>query len=122
MAKILVVDDSKVIRDLLCEYLSENGYDVDSAVDGAEGVEKALNGDFSAVICDIHMPRKNGYQVFTEVTAAKPTVRFIMTDSLPDELARMAENAGAHCCLTKPFDLEQVKRTLRTVLSPVKTT
>ena len=122
MARILVVDDSKVIRDLLCEYLSENGYDVDSAVDGADGIEKALNGDFSVVICDIHMPRKNGYQVFTEVTAARPTVRFIMTDSLPDELARMAENAGAYCCLTKPFDLEQVKRTLRTVLSPVKTT
>jgi len=122
MARILVVDDSKVIRDLLCEYLSENGYDVDSAVDGADGIEKALNGDFSVVICDIHMPRKNGYQVFTEVTAARPTVRFIMTDSLPDELARMAENAGAYCCLTKPFDLEQVKRTLRTVLAPVKTT
>lgn len=122
MAKILIVDDSQVIRDLLREYLSENGYDVDTAVDGADGVEKALKGDFAAVICDIHMPRKNGYQVFTEVTAANPTVRFIMTDSLPDELARMAENAGAYCCLTKPFDLDQVKRTVKTVLSPAKTT
>ncbi|MDH3890849.1 MAG: response regulator [candidate division Zixibacteria bacterium] len=117
MARILIVDDSEVIRELLTEYLSEQGHQVDSAVDGQYGIEQALDGDFDIILCDLHMPRKNGYQVFTEVTAARPSSRFIMTDSLPDELARLAQEAGAYGCLTKPFDLEEVTRTVEEVLS-----
>ena len=67
------------------------------------------------------MPRKNGFQVFTEVTAARPTSRFIMTDSLPDELAQLSQEAGAYGCLSKPFDLDEVTRTIDQVLSTAKT-
>ena len=119
MARILIVDDSKVIRDLLTEYLSEQGHQVDSAVDGQYGIDQALDGDYDVILCDLHMPRKNGYQVFSEVTAALPGSRFIMTDSLPDELAQKAQDAGAYGCLTKPFDLDEVTRTLELVLSKV---
>ena len=45
----------------------------------------------------------------------------IMTDSLPDELARMAQEAGAYGCLTKPFDLDEVTRTLEKILAVTKT-
>ena len=121
MARILIVDDSEIIRNLLTEYLSEQGHQVDSANDGRCGIDQALDGDYDLILCDIHMPRKNGFQVFTEVTAARPTSRFIMTDSLPDELAQMAQEAGAHGCLTKPFDLDEVTRTIDQVLSTVKT-
>lgn len=116
MARILIVDDSKVIRDLLTEYLSEQGHQVDSAIDGQYGIDQALDSDYDIILCDLHMPRKNGYQVFTEVTAARPQSRFIMTDSLPDELAHLAQEAGAHGCLTKPFDLTEVTRTIERVL------
>ncbi len=122
MANILIVDDSKIIRDLLSEYLMDQGHRVDEAVDGQDGIDKALSGDYAVVFCDIHMPKKNGYQVFTEVSTVKPELRFIMTDSLPDELARMAEAAGACSCLTKPFDLDGVFETLKQVLSTAKTT
>ncbi|HOP07813.1 MAG TPA: response regulator [candidate division Zixibacteria bacterium] len=118
--RILIIDDSEVIRSLLAEYLTDLGYEVDLAVDGADGIEKALKGDYAAAFCDIHMPRKNGYQVYTEVSSVKSEMAFIMTDSLPDELAEMAEKAGAYCCLTKPFDLDQIKSTLAKVLPPVK--
>lgn len=120
MARILIVDDSKVIRDLLTEYLSEQGHQVDSAIDGQDGIDQALAGDYDVILCDLHMPRKNGYQVFTEVTEACPTSRFIMTDSLPDELAQLAEEAGAYGCLTKPFDLAEVNLTIEQVLSTVR--
>jgi CheY-like chemotaxis protein len=120
MARILVVDDSLVIRELLAEYLTEQGHQVDTAVDGQEGIDKALPGGYDVILCDLHMPRKNGYQVFTEVTAHLPQSRFIMTDSLPDELARMAQDAGAYGCLTKPFDLEQVTATLEKILALAK--
>lgn len=120
MARILIVDDSSVIRELLTEYLSEQGHQVDSAVDGQFGIDQALDGDYDIILCDLHMPRKNGYQVFTEVTAARPSSRFIMTDSLPDELAQQAQDAGAYGCLTKPFDLDEVIQTVEQVLSTVR--
>jgi CheY-like chemotaxis protein len=101
--------------------LTDCGYKVDVAVDGQEGIDKALSGDYDIAFCDIHMPRKNGYEVYRTVSAQKPSVRFIMTDSLPDQLAEMAQNAGAHCCLTKPFDLDQVRRTLEGLLTKSKT-
>jgi len=118
MTKILVIDDSAVIRNLLQEYLTDLGYDVELAEDGQEGIKKALTDDYAVAFCDIHMPKKNGYQVFREVSAKKPDLLFIMTDSLPGVLAEMAQKEGAHRCLTKPFDLKQVKEALRGVLSP----
>ena len=112
MVRILIIDDSEVIRNLLKDFLIDCGYEVELAVDGQEGIEKACQGNYDIAICDIHMPRKNGYQVFKEVSIKKPKTCFIMTDSLPDELAEMALEAGAHQCLTKPFDLDQVRATL----------
>lgn len=115
-ARILIVDDSQVIRDLLCEYLSDLGYTVELAIDGQDGIDKALATDYDVVFCDLHMPRKNGFQVYSEVSETKPHSIFIMTDSLPDELAAKAQEAGACCCLTKPFDLNEVKMKLLEVL------
>jgi CheY-like chemotaxis protein len=115
--KILVIDDSEVIRDLLQEYLSDLGFTVHLALDGQEGVEKALADDYLAIFCDIHMPKKNGYEVYRAVSTKKPELTFIMTDSLPDELAEMAQKEGAQYCLTKPFDLNQIKELLQSLLS-----
>ena len=106
MSKILIIDDSEVIRNLLEEYLTDLGHTVEFAVNGQEGIDKALADDYHIIFCDVHMPRKNGYIVFKEVTKANPNQIFIMTDSLPDSLAEKAHNEGAWCILTKPFDLD----------------
>ena len=116
LGKILVVDDSQVIRDLLSEYLTDRGHEVETAVDGLDGIEKALANDYDLIFCDLHMPRRNGFQVYSAVTEAKPQTQFVMTDSLPDELAAQAEAAGACCCLTKPFDLNEVSDTVQQIL------
>ena len=115
-ASILIIDDSQVIRDLLSEYLGDLGCTIETAIDGQDGIDKALASEYDAVFCDVHMPRKNGYQVYNEVSRIKPHMPFIMTDSLPDDLAAKAEEAGACCCLTKPFDLNEVKGKLLEVL------
>jgi len=121
MTRILVIDDSDVIRRLLGEYLSELGYQVDFAVDGQDGIDKALAEDYQLVFSDIHMPKKNGYEVYTAVSAEKPDLPFIMTDSLPDQLAEMAKNSGANCCLRKPFDLAEVREKVEDLLSSIET-
>ncbi|MEW6413329.1 MAG: response regulator [Candidatus Zixiibacteriota bacterium] len=120
MVKILIIDDSEVIRNLLTEYLSDLGYQVDSAFDGQDGIEKALSGDYGLVLCDIHMPRKNGFEVLRAVTATKPDMMFVMTDSLPDKLSELAQQAGAYCCLKKPFDLTEVKTVVKKLLSEIR--
>ena len=76
MAKILIVDDSKVIRDLLIEFLGELGHLVDSADDGAEGLEKASNGDYDLCICDVHFPKLNGYELLMKLGKAETVCIF----------------------------------------------
>ena len=120
MAKILVIDDSIVIRNLLDEYLSDLGHEVGLASDGQEGMDMALSGDYVIAVCDIHMPKQNGYQVFRAVREKRPEIHFVMTDSLPDELAERAEAEGAHAVLTKPFDLHQVRATIERLSKAVK--
>ena len=121
MGKILVIDDSAVIRNLLDELLTDMGWDVDLAEDGGLGIELALAEDYAVVFCDIHLPSRDGCQVYREVSAVKPDMPFIMTDSLPDQRAEMAKAAGADYCLLKPFTLEQVREALRVIKSPSST-
>ena len=121
MARILVIDDSQVIRDLLSDMLADQGHEVQTAAEGMTGASVALREQFDLCICDLHIPKKNGYAIFQEVRAVKPGLPFILTDSLPDHLAEQALSAGADHCLKKPFDLDQLREVLAKVLHTVKT-
>lgn len=120
MIKILIIDDSEIIRSLLSEFFEECGYHVECAIDGLEGIQKALANDHNLIFCDVHMPKRNGYQVYKEVSSHKPEVKFIMTDSLPDSLAEKTLQAGASTILTKPFDLDEVRLTVSRLLKDKK--
>lgn len=100
---------------MLREYLSDIGYEVDHAVNGQDGIEKALANDYDVIFCDTHMPKKNGLQVYVAVSEKKPNLPFIMTDSLPDNLSETAMNLGAVACLIKPFNLDLLKTTLESL-------
>lgn len=115
--RILVIDDSPVIRDMLEEVLTDEGFTVDTATDGQEGIKLISDRDYLAVICDIHMPRMNGLETVREILSIRPGTGIIMTDSYPDKLAKQARDEGALCCLQKPFDLEE----LREMLISIKT-
>jgi len=121
MARVLVIDDSAIIRDLLVDFLTEEGYEVEATGDSTEGIQMALTGQFDLCFCDLHIPKKNGYQVFCEVSAARPGLQFIFTDSMPDHLAEHAQRSGVSYCLRKPFDLDQLRDVLHKVSPPVKT-
>lgn len=116
MARILVVDDTAVIRDLLTDFFGELGHQVDSAVDGVEGLEKARAGDYDLCICDLHLPLKNGYQLLTELGSDRGNMQFVFTDSLPDELYEQIQETTGFLCLRKPFDLNQVREVLEKAL------
>ena len=112
MAKILVIDDSRVIRDLLADFLVDLGHVVEFAADGSKGIEMALQNDYHVIICDVHMPKKNGIQVYDEIRAAKPETPLLMTDSLPGDVSEKPWKARIEHLLPKPFDLEELRKKL----------
>jgi DNA-binding response OmpR family regulator len=120
MARILIIDDSAVIRSLLSEFLAEEGHEVDLADDSVEGIRKALKTEYALCICDIHLPTKSGYDVYCEVSKVKPDLAFLLTDSLPDHLSEKVQQSGAYGYLRKPFDLGQLREILNRLLKPVR--
>jgi len=121
MTRILIIDDSKVMRDLLKDFLTEDGFEIFTTGDSQEGIWKGINEPFDICICDIHLPDKNGYEIFKEISAQKPQIHFILTDSLPDHLSEKAKKAGAYYHLKKPFELEQMREIINKILKPAKT-
>jgi DNA-binding NtrC family response regulator len=59
------------------------------------------------------MPRKNGFDTFIEAREIDPGLNFIMTDSFPDKLAEKTNQMGALCCLAKPFELNELRKTIK---------
>ena len=81
----------------------------------------AINDNWDLVICDTHMPVKNGYEVFADVVAKKPQLPFLITDSLPEDMALVYDRIdGDYRYLKKPFELDQVRAILKTCLYPTE--
>ncbi len=115
--KILVIDDSPIIREMLSEILTDEGFIVDVAENGETGAARALKEDYILIICDVHMPRMNGMETVREIITAKPFSKIVLTDSFPDKLAKQARAEGALCCLQKPFDVNELRRLIRKVIT-----
>ena len=116
-SRILVIDDSPIIREMLVEILGDAGYAVDTAVDGEKGAAAAIENDYAIILCDVHMPRQNGLETVREIITAKPNSQIIMTDSFPDKLAQSARTEGALCCLQKPFDVTELRRLIEQIIT-----
>lgn len=118
--KIFVIDDSEVIRNLLTDFLEDMGHSVELADNGLTGIEMALDNDYDIIICDIHMPKRNGYQVYSAISKQKPDIKFMLTDSLPGELAEQAHEDGVKYILTKPFDLDRLRSMIEEICQLVE--
>ncbi|MEM8805237.1 MAG: hybrid sensor histidine kinase/response regulator [Cyanobacteria bacterium P01_G01_bin.38] len=104
---VLVVDDSINARRFLVKTLERDGYRVEQAKDGQEAVEKLIQGlPVQAVLCDIEMPRLDGYGFLAEV---KPNPKFkalpviMLTSRSSDKHRQLALNLGASAYFTKPY-------------------
>jgi two-component system chemotaxis response regulator CheY len=118
--RILVIDDSKTMRDMLMLTLRDAGYDVLQAVDGEDGVNRFREARVDAVITDINMPRMDGYGVIRHLrgdpaNAALP-ILVLSTESEADK-RDLARDAGATGWMVKPFDPERLVETIRKVCS-----
>ena len=116
--KILVIDDEKNIREGLQMALEDEGYEVLTAEDGADGLHKALSEMVDLVITDLRMPGIGGQEILRRVTSETPGVPVIvLTGHGTVETAVEAMRMGAYDFLTKPLDLDRlsllVKRALQ---------
>ncbi len=114
MAKILIIEDEEAIRRVLNKILAREGYEVDEAVDGVEGVSKIKSGDYDVVLCDIKMPRKDGVEVLQEAKKINPELPFVMISGHGDlDTAVQSMRLGAYDYIQKPPDLNRLLTTLR---------
>ena len=117
MASILIVDDEKAIRKTLSEILSYEGYKIDEAGDGEEGLKRFAEKTYDVVLCDIKMPRMDGIEFLEKAKELNADVPVIMISGHGNiDTAVEAVKKGAFDFISKPPDLNRLLITLRNAL------
>ncbi len=106
---VLVVDDEKVIREILADFLSLEGFQVSTAPDGIAALERLYDKSFNMVISDLKMPNMGGLELLGKIQAEhKNVLTVIMTGFGTVETAIEAMKKGAYDYILKPFKVEEV--------------
>jgi two-component system copper resistance phosphate regulon response regulator CusR len=114
--RLLVVEDEPKTREYLRRGLTEEGFVVDTAADGLDGLHLALTGEYDLLVLDVMLPRANGWQVLEALRARKPTpVLFLTARDQVDDRVRGLE-LGADDYLVKPFAFTELLARVRSVL------
>ncbi|MBQ2872089.1 response regulator transcription factor [bacterium] len=114
---ILVVDDDDEIRDLLEFDLQQSGYNVETASNGLEGLEKALSNRYDLILLDVMMPKMNGFDVCKNIRKAKNSVPILLLTAkgtINDKTEGF--ECGADDYLIKPFDIQEVLLRVRALM------
>jgi two-component system, NtrC family, nitrogen regulation response regulator NtrX len=117
MSSILIIDDEKAIRKTLSEILSYEGYKIEDAENGEEGLKKFNEKTFDVVLCDIKMPKIDGLEFLEKAKASNPDVPVIMISGHGTiETAVEAVKKGAFDYVSKPPDLNRLLITIRNAM------
>ena len=115
--RILVVEDEKKVASFLQKGLREEGYSVDVAHDGGDGLMKALVHEYDLLLLDVMLPGKSGVEIVRELRAkerATPVLMLTARDSEQDVI--MGLDAGADDYLTKPFGFDELLARVRALI------
>jgi two-component system alkaline phosphatase synthesis response regulator PhoP/two-component system response regulator VicR len=119
MAKILAVDDERHIARLVQVNLERQGHSVTLAYDGEEALQKVAQEKFDLIVCDVMMPRKDGFQVLNELKANPETAEIpviMLTAKAQDADVFRGWSSGVDCYLTKPFNPQELINFVQRVL------
>lgn len=120
---ILIIEDEKKLVNILKQALKSERYSVDVAYDGEEGLQKGLKNNYSLIILDIMLPKKDGFAVARELRAHQihtPIIMLTARGVVEDRVNGL--DAGADDYLIKPFGLNELFASIRAVLRRRKTT
>jgi DNA-binding NtrC family response regulator len=117
MAKVLIIDDEKSVRNSLKDVLEYEKYTIDTAENGVEGLEKIKNEVYDLVLCDIKMPKMDGIDLLDQSLLLYPTLKFIMISGHGNvDTAIDCVRKGAFDYIPKPPDLNKLLITVKNAL------
>ncbi len=117
MTKILIVEDEPNMRLGLKDNLEFEGYEVDIAEDGEEGLTKILDNNYDLVIMDVMMPRMSGFDVCKSVRKSGDTTPIILLTAKGEEIDKvLGLELGADDYVTKPFSLRELLARVKAIL------
>jgi two-component system copper resistance phosphate regulon response regulator CusR len=115
--RVLVIEDDRKVASFIQTGLEQEGYAVDALNDGAEAGDQAHAIDYDAVVLDLMLPGRSGFQVLRDIRAKKaflPVLILTAKDALDERIAGL--DAGADDYMTKPFALAELSARLRALL------
>jgi len=119
MTKILAVDDSASMRQMVSFTLKSAGFQVTEASDGVEGLKAAKSGSFDVVISDVNMPNMDGLEMVKEIRSL-PSYKFVpilmLTTESSGDKKQAGRSAGATGWIVKPFNPDQLLATVKKVI------
>ena len=120
--RILMVEDEEALRMTLTDRLRSEGYDVDVAADGQQGLEKATQNAFDLVLLDVMLPRKSGFDVCRDIRAAGMAVPILMLTAKGQTVDKVVGlKIGADDYVTKPFDSSELIARIEALLRRSRT-
>lgn len=116
MAKILVIEDDEKINNLLCNVLEKQGFEIDKAFTGIDGIEMANKTSYSMILLDLMLPYKSGEEILREIRKCQTTPVIVL--SAKDAVYNRIEllRLGADDYITKPFDIDELVLRIEAVL------
>lgn len=117
---VLVIDDDVELCNLVSRFLVREGFQIDAVNGGAQGIEKALSGDYALVVLDVMMPEMSGFDVLRRIRAESP-MPVLMLTARGDALDRvLGLEMGADDYLPKPFSPPELAARIRAILRRAK--
>src|SRR6056297_15076 len=117
MAKILIVEDETSMRMGLYDNLDFEGYEVEAAEDGQEGLDMILNNSYDLVLLDVMLPKMSGFDVCKTVRSKNITTPIIMLTAKGEEIDKvLGLEIGADDYITKPFSLRELLARIKAML------
>jgi len=118
---ILVVEDESIMRESLRDWLTDAGYQVETAEEGERALSMIGQRDFSVLILDLRLPGGDGIDLLRQAKEKQPKIKGIIITAFPSvPSAVQAMKEGAVDYLTKPFDLNQLEESVQKILGPLQ--
>lgn len=121
MKPVLIVEDEAIMRESLRDWLKDGGYEVETAEEGEEALEKIARKEFGVAVLDLRLPGENGLEVLKKATAQDPKLKGIIITAYPSiETAVTAMKMGAVNYIVKPFTPDALEKAIQEILGPVQ--
>jgi len=118
--KLLVVDDEEILLKGLRYSLIQEGYDIDTAVDGIEALDKVNRNDYDLVVLDLMLPKMDGLEVCRKIRETSMVPIIILTAKGEDTSKVLGLEYGADDYLTKPFNILELKARIKAIFRRIE--